>query len=479
MSFHQFISVLLFLYFSQFVFSQENTKANLSIEHSEENYFYDKDLLSKEFYAGRREALRELMPEGSVAVIFSNPIRNRSNDVDYEYHQDPNFYYLSGFREPNSMLVIFKEEQIIDSIKRKEILFLPEKDKEKEVWTGRQLGTKKAEEKLGIEKAIPNIHFVENNFNFSAFSEVIYINPPDDIRDDKNDKGDLYSMVKVFRNRINSDKTKSNKIKLSGYLAQLREIKQPEELVLIQKAIDITCEAQIELMKSLTHEMTEYQSEALVEYIFKNGGAEHPGFPSIMGAGENSCILHYTSNRKPFLKNDLLVSDIGAEYHGYTADVTRTFPTNGKYTEEQKIIYNLVLQAQEAGIMACKAGNKFWDPHSEATKVITEGLLKLGIIKNSFNVNKYFTHGTSHYLGLDVHDAGTYGPLKENSIITVEPGIYIPEGSDCDKKWWNIGVRIEDDILITANEPVILSGKAPRKIEDIELLMKEKGMFEK
>ncbi|GIK70614.1 MAG: Xaa-Pro aminopeptidase [Bacteroidota bacterium] len=459
--------------------SQENNKANISTTEKKENYFYDHDLLPKNFHAERRNALRELMPEGSVAIIFSNPIRNRSNDVDYEYHQDPNFYYLSGFREPNALLLIFKEDIVIDSGKTNEILYIPEKDAEKEVWTGRQLGTQATVEKLGIKLAQKNTIFTEKNFDFSIFSEVIYINPADDIRDDKNDKGDLYNLVKVFRNRIASDKVKSNKIKLKFFLDQLREIKQPEELALIQKAIDITCDAQIELMKSLTPEMKEYQTEALVEYIFKKEGAEHPGFPSIMGSGENSCILHYTSNRKPLLKNELLVSDIGAEYHGYTADVTRTLPVNGKFSEEQKIIYNLVLQAQEAGIEACKAGNKFWDPHTEATKVITEGLLKLGIIKNSFHVNKYFTHGTSHYLGLDVHDAGTYGPLKENSIITVEPGIYIPEGSDCDKKWWNIGVRIEDDILITASKPVILSGKAPRKIEEIELLMKEKGMFEK
>lgn len=458
---------------------QENNKANLTTTEKKENYFYDQDLLPKSFHEGRRNALRELMPEGSIAVIFSNPIRNRSNDVDYEFHQDPNFYYLSGFREPNAMLLIFKDETVIDSIKTNEIIYIPEKDAEKEVWTGRQLGTQAAMEKLGIKLAKKNTNFTDKNFDFSVFSEVLYINPADDIRDDKNDKGDLYNLVKTFRNRIDSDKVKSNKIKLKNFLDQLREIKQPEELALIQKAIDITCDAQIELMKSLTPEMTEYQTEALVEYIFKKEGAEHPGFPSIMGSGENSCILHYTSNRKPLLKNDLLVSDIGAEYHGYTADVTRTIPVNGKFNEEQKIIYNLVLQAQEAGIEACKAGNKFWDPHTAATKVISEGLLKLGIIKNTFQVNKYFTHGTSHYLGLDVHDAGTYGPLKENSIITVEPGIYIPEGSDCDKKWWNIGVRIEDDILITSGKPVILSAKAPRKTEDIEQLMKEKGMFEK
>jgi Xaa-Pro aminopeptidase len=472
-------SVIVFLSISFSAASQEENKANISTTENKNQYFYDKDLLPKEFHIERRNALRELMPEGSVAVFFSNPVRNRSNDVDFEYHQDPNFYYLTGFKEPNAMLLIFKEEQIIDSVQTNEILFMPEKDAEKEGWTGRRLGTISAINVLGIKTAYKNILFTEHNFDFSLFNEVLYINPPDDIRDDKEDKGDLYSMLKVFRNRIEAKNIKSNKIKLKGFMSQLREIKQGVEMELLLRATEITCDAQIELMKSLTPKMTEYQSEALIEYIFKKEGAEHPGFPSIMGAGENTCILHYTTNRKPFNKNDLLVSDIGAEYHGYTADITRTLPVNGKFTEEQKVIYNLVLQAQEAGINVCKEGNRFWDPHTEATKVISAGLLKLGIIKDLLHVNKYFTHGTSHYLGLDVHDAGTYGPLQAGSVITVEPGIYIPEGADCDKKWWNIGVRIEDDILITKDAPVILSAKAPRKIEEIEALMKLEGIFEK
>lgn len=215
-----------FFVISHPISSQESNKANISTTEKKENYFYDHDLLPKNFHAKRRNVLRELMPEGSVAIIFSNPIRNRSNDVDYEYHQDPNFYYLSGFREPNSLLLIFKEDIVIDSVKTNEILYIPEKDAEKEVWTGRQLGTQGAMEKLGIKLAKKNTIFTEKNFDFSVFSEVIYINPADDIRDDKNDKGDLYNLVKVFRNRIASDKVKSNKIKLKNFLDQLREIKQ-------------------------------------------------------------------------------------------------------------------------------------------------------------------------------------------------------------------------------------------------------------
>jgi Xaa-Pro aminopeptidase len=227
-------------------------------------------------------------------------------------------------------------------------------------------------------------------------------------------------------------------------------------------------------MKKLNPEMAEYQSEALVEYHFKNEGAEHAGFPSIHGSGGNSCILHYVSNRKMFEQNDLLVSDIGAEYHGYTADVTRTLPVNGKYSKEQAIIYNIVLEAQTAGIEVCVEGNSFWKPGQIANEIITKRLMELGIIKNASEVKKYFPHGTSHYLGLDVHDAGMYNSLKAMQVITVEPGIYIPEGSDCDKKWWNIGVRIEDDILITNMKPINLSGCVPRTIPEIEEIMNKK-----
>ena len=257
-------------------------------------------------------------------------------------------------------------------------------------------------------------------------------------------------------------------------MAKLRQIKTQEEIALLRKAINITCEAQIELMKQIHEEMTEYQTEAIIEYVFKRNGAEYPGFPSIQGSGENSCILHYTSNRRPLVNGGLLVSDVGAEYHGYTADVTRTIPPKGEFSKEEKLIYNLVLKAQTAGIEAAQVGNSFWAPHQEAQKVIADGLKKLGIIKNINELSQYFMHGTSHYLGLDVHDAGMYMPLQEGNVITVEPGIYIAEGSDCDPKWWNIGVRIEDDILILETGPENLSAAAPRTVAEIEALMKKK-----
>jgi Xaa-Pro aminopeptidase len=206
-------------------------------------------------------------------------------------------------------------------------------------------------------------------------------------------------------------------------------------------------------------------------------GAEYPGYPSISGGGENSCVLHYETNRKQLTGDNLLLMDMGAEYHGYTADVTRTIPVDGSFSPEEKLIYELVLKAQLTGISLALAGNDFHDPHHAATEVIAKGLVELGLISDPSEVRGYFAHGTSHYLGLEVHDPGNYGKLKPGMVITVEPGIYIPAGSDCDKKWWNIGVRIEDDVLITDNEPFVMSGKLVKTVVDIEKLMQEESFF--
>jgi len=232
-------------------------------------------------------------------------------------------------------------------------------------------------------------------------------------------------------------------------------------------------------MKALVPGMKEYQAQGVVEYMFKKEGSEYVGYPSIVGGGENSCILHYETNRKKLDPGNLLVIDAGAEYHGYTADVTRTLPVDGTFSYEEKAIYNIVLEAQEAGIKASREGAEFRAPHNAAAAIIQKGLQDLGIIKNPEDYLKYFFHGTSHYLGLDVHDAGNYGKLAPNTIITVEPGIYIAAGSDCDPKWWNIGVRIEDDVLITASDPEILSGSLPKTIPEIEALMKQESLFNK
>ncbi len=470
-------NTLLLLLFFPFSLIAQEIVFNLDTDTSSVQSTYDTDLLPAAFFAKNRQALRDFMPKNSVAILFSNPVRNRSNDVDYEYHQDPNFYYLTGLREPHAVVVIYKEDQEFkNNLKTNEILFLQKKDKRDELWTGKRLGVEGAVLNLGLSTAMGNEKFLSFENDYESFDKLLVFEIIEDVKN-TNEKGDLYGLLQSFK-LSTQNSTNIDTRNLKQIMASLRQIKSDEEIALLRKAVNMTCEAQIELMKALKPDMTEYQSEAIVEYVFKKNGAEYPGFPSILGGGENSCIIHYNSNRKQLVGKDMLVSDIGAEYHGYTADVTRTIPVDGHFSKEEKIIYNIVLKAQQAGIDSCKVGNKFWTPHDAATKIITNELLKLGVIEKYFHVQRYFMHGTSHYLGLDVHDPGLHGTLQPGNVITVEPGIYIPEGSDCDPKWWNIGIRIEDDILITVNGPENLSAKAPRNIEEIEALMKEKSQFE-
>lgn len=442
---------------------------------------YDTDLLSSEFHKDRREEVRKRMPENSAAVIFAAPVRNRANDNDYLYHQAPNFYYLTGNTEPNSMLIITKNEIEINGKKSNEFLFVQRRNPFAEAWTGRRLGIKGAQQLLGFDAVFISGDFKNTNIDFRNFSSVLILQEPTGVVSDRNAQDDLWALMDNFRSRVSGNGVPDlapkvavlDSFQLNDILSELRETKLPEEMTLMRKAIDMSCDAHIEMMRRTKPGMYEYEVQAVGEYVFKKSGSEYVGYPSICGGGENSIVLHYQTSRKKLTDKDLILLDMGAEYHGYTADVTRTLPVGGKFSPEQKIIYDLVLQAQDSGIANCVAGNSFLAPHYAATRVIARGLMKLGIIKSEDDVRKYFMHGTSHYLGLDVHDAGTRGKLKPGTVITVEPGIYIAEGSDCDKKWWNIGVRIEDDILITENGWENLSVKAPRSTADIEKKMAE------
>jgi len=426
---------------------------------------YDLDLLPSSFHADRRKALKTLIPSGGMAVFYSGKSMVRANDVDYEFHQDPSFYYLTGLNESNSTLIIFKKPQIVGIDTISELLLIKERNENSETWVGKKLGVKGSELALGIQKSLNIDKFTWDQIDFSTIDTVFINQPFKEIR-----YPDLDPLRNIFNKGLNHNE-------ITNWMAKLREVKTKEELVLLRKAISITCDAQNELMKVLKPEMKEFQAEAVVEAVFKINGAEYPGYPSIVGAAENSCILHYTTNRKTMKGNHLLLSDVGAEYHGYTADVTRTIPVDGKYSKEEKIIYNIVLEAQNKAIAECKAGNPFYITNTIATTVVSQRLQEIGLIKSPFELRRYFMHGTSHYLGLDVHDPGTYGELQPNTVITVEPGIYIKEGSPCDPKWWNIGVRIEDDILITDGEPENLSGCVPRTIKEIEAVMKKQPLI--
>ncbi len=446
------------------------------------------DFLSKEFHKERREKLREKLPRNSVAVFFANPVRNRSNDVDYTYHQDPDFYYLTGYKETDAVLFIFKDGQnAANGTSYNEIIFVRPRNESREMWTGRRLGTDGVKSALGLNHAFNNSTFRKYNVDFSKFDQVLFFDFTNDVRDDPSDSSDLYSLIDDFKYKINyptkgknlgvqlePHKNNLNTTALETIMAGLRGIKTPEELTLIRRAVNISCSAQREVMKAIKPGMSEREIQGIHEFVFKKYQAEDVGYPSIVGAGHNGCILHYIDNYKPEISSkELMLMDLGAEYRGYTADITRTIPVSGKFSTEQRQIYELVLAAQEEAMKICKPGTPFADLKAATRKIVNRGLKDLGILKSETEDHLYYPHGCCHHIGLDVHDKGMYDVLLENMVITIEPGIYIPENSKCDRRWWGIAVRIEDDFLITKEGAEHLSTLAPRKPDEIESLMKQ------
>ncbi|HNQ60971.1 MAG TPA: aminopeptidase P N-terminal domain-containing protein [Bacteroidia bacterium] len=442
------------------------------------NYKDDSEKLGKEFHKDRRDVLRAMLPDSSCAVIFSNPERNRSADINYEYHQDPDFYYLTGLLEPDALLFIWKEPRIIEGLSIHELIFVQDREVNMEKWNGVRLGPAGAMSILGIQQAFAGDDFETMDNLFENLSSILYKGFPKAPMDDRSKNGDLSDLTESFKLKSGYPSAKHDDFILGKALRALRVIKSDEEIKIMAKAADISVAAHIEMMKALKPGMTEYQIEAIGECVFKLKGASDPAYPSICGAAENSCILHYQTNRRQLNDGDLLLIDMGAEYLAYAADITRTLPVNGKFSSVQKKIYDLVLDAQIAGIQACLPGNKFNDPDREARKVLKDGLVRMNILKDEDDLSLYYPHGTSHYLGLDVHDAGTPGTLKPGMVITVEPGLYFPEGSPCNPELWNIGIRIEDDILITGEGYINLSEALPKKTTEIEQIMAEKSLFE-
>lgn len=494
------------------------------------------DYLTKGFHAGRRDALRKLMPGNSVAVIFAYPERVFSQDINYAYHASPDLYYLSGYKETSAVLLIFKEMQHNQDGDYNELFFVQSRDPQQEQWTGRRLGVEGVKCKLGFGKVYNSEQFANYGIDLKKFSTVLYEGMPEQ-------EGNMKGMYDTFRQKVGFPEInhevlsiltrivqygnvnnipqimdylkpkleqpdyKNNemlqglihkpdsagladlKVKFKAQFGRLvtydnemnllRGIKQPEEVELIKKAVEISSIAHAEVMRAIKPGMSERELQGIFEYVHKKYGAEDEGYPPIVGAGGNGCILHYEENNVTEVKNQLVLMDVGAEYHGYSADVTRTVPANGKFTEEQKAIYQLVYDAQEEVFKLCKEGVSYSRLEEKTQEVLANGLMKLGLISKAEEVKTYYPHGVSHHLGLDVHDKGDYnGSLKENMIITVEPGIYIPAGSKCDKKWWDIGVRIEDDVLIGKEKCTLLSADAPRKWQDVEKTAAGKSIFD-
>lgn len=438
---------------------------------------YPNDYLSPEFHAGRRAAFKALMPKNSVAFFFASQVRVRNNDVDYIYAQSKNFYYFTGLEEPNSLLVMFKEPVTLMGATGTEFLFVQPRNAQQEMWTGKILGVEGVKERLKFENVYTHDKFTATTFDISKVDSVFTLFRGEDIVSKFKRNPDPLSRMAMITDSliVSNNRPVSNGTRMM--MVKLRGIKQPEEIAIMEKVVNMSVAGHNEVMKAVKPGMTEYQAQAVMEYMFKKNGSEYVGYPSINGSGANSCILHYETNQRLMKAGDLLLSDCAAEYHGYSADVTRTIPVNGKFTPEQKIIYELVLEAQDSAFLQCKPGISFREPHNAAARVITRGLKKLGIITTDAETRTYFPHGTSHHLGLDVHDLGSGGALEPGALFTVEPGIYIPPNSKCDPKWWNIGVRIEDDILITPTGYRNLSAGSPRTVAEVENMAKRKSIF--
>jgi Xaa-Pro aminopeptidase len=443
---------------------------------------YDTDLIPGLVYKERREKLMQQIGNEAVAVFYTNPERNRNADLDFPYAPNSDFYYLTGFREPNAILVLVPKgtnvRSLEDSTKNvtvREILFAQPRNPQFEKWNGRRYGPAGAMKLRGFEYATTNDKFktMLQPMLFSAQAKSLYVPT---LRSDLS--GDLAELLQPLKSMMDQFGGYVELRDPTALVRKMRVVKSPEEIALLAKATEISAAAHRQALMSVEPGMGEYELEAVYEYVFRKLGAEQNGYPCIVTSGENSVILHYNTNRRKIKDGDVVLADCAAEYRGYSSDITRTYPANGKFTKAQREIYQIVLDAQKAAIAAVKPGVAWQEASKKADEVLTEGLFKLGIIKEKKTqaMKKFYYHGLGHPVGLNVHDVGQ--PMMEAGMVyTVEPGLYIAEGSEgVDPAYYNIGVRIEDVILVTADGNKNLSAAAPREIAEIEALMKQKGV---
>jgi Xaa-Pro aminopeptidase len=440
-------------------------------------------------YLKRQESVFRKMNRASMMILIANPISFRSHDTDYPYRPNSNILYLSGFEEPESVLVLLKtvsqdneNEKSKMNFEQKTILFVQPKDPEKETWTGRRLGPELAKRLYHVTEVFENTHFSEwfkEHFeNISTFY----------CRLNQFKKGIDEQIIELFAKTPYI--TIQNPLKLLG---EIRTIKDNVEIDLMKKSAKIASDSHVTAMKYITPNMPEIDLQHLFSHEFRSKGATGEAYNSIIASGDNATILHYVKNNSVCKDGDLILIDAGCEFQYYASDITRTYPVNGKFTEFQKKIYNIVLEAQKIAINLCQAGNT-WDQINKATiKSLTEGLVTLGILKGNteklIDEEKYkpfFMHSFGHSLGLDTHDPSNlrivedgekkYYELRPGTIITVEPGLYFSSTLEkIPEEFKGIGVRIEDDVLITENGPVILTESVPKEVDEIELLMNNEG----
>jgi Xaa-Pro aminopeptidase len=421
------------------------------------------------------EFMRRMEPD-SVAVIVSAPEATRSNDTHYRYRQDSDFYYLTGFDEPEAIAVVAPSRA-----GEKFTLFVRPRDPEQETWVGRCAGVEGAKETHGADAAFPVAEFREKLAELLNGARNVYYRLG--VRSDLDEA--LIKQIGEMRTRSRQYTAPDSITDPSAILGEMRLVKSAEEIELMQRAADIAAEAHVEAMKTVRPGMMEYEIEALIEYHFRRSGASAPAYGSIVGGGANATVLHYVTNEDKLRDGDLLLVDAGAEFRGYASDITRTFPVNGHFTDAQRDIYDAVLAAQVACVEMVKPGVTMEDLNNHAVKLLTESMVRLALLEGDVEklieektYRRFFMHGIGHFLGLDVHDAGRYKlngearPLAPGIVITVEPGIYVAEDSEnVPDKYRGIGVRIEDDVLVTPEGYRVLTTKVPKTVEEIEKLM--------
>lgn len=425
-------------------------------------------------FSERRDLLADKVLEDSAIIVSAASVKSRISDTEYSYRQDSNFYYLSGYEEPESLILIRPNQD-----KERFVIFCRDRDPLREQWDGFRTGQEGVIQDYGADAAysINSIDEIMPKLLEGAKNIYFSMSAPCGV------DAKISSWVEDIRKNTRSGaEPPQNLLSLDSILHEMRLIKESDEMDLMKKAANITTEAHIRAMQSVRPGMYEYQLEAEYLYAFNKNGARSPAYNSIVGGGNNSCILHYVENNAELKDGDLVLVDAGCEYQYYASDVTRTFPVNGKFSPEQREIYSIVLEAHKQSMEQAKPGNKWNLMHEKSVEVIVEGLLSIGLLQGSRDeiidkgeYSKFYMHRIGHWLGMDVHDVGSYKqdgdwrPLEEGMVMTVEPGIYILDSMEgVDDKWKSIGVRIEDDIAITESGFEILTPDVPRTIEEVE-----------
>jgi len=432
----------------------------------------------QEFQRRRRELMEQMEPN-SIAILAAAPERTRNRDVEHPYRQDSDFWYLSGFPEAEAVMVLLPGREHGEYV-----LFCRERDRAREIWNGYRAGPEGAVADYGADDAFPINDIDDILPGLVEGRERVYY----DLGRDAGFDSRLMGWVNTIRERVRTGAQPPGEfVALSHLLHDMRLFKSKAETELMRQAAQISAGAHVRAMQAVRPGMYEYQLEAEYLHEFMRHGARSPAYPSIVGGGANGCILHYIENSAPLKDGDLVLVDAGCELHNYASDITRTFPVNGKFSGEQRALYELVLASQYAAIEATHTGNHWNVPHETVVRILTEGLVDLGLLAGHVDdlieeqsYQRFFMHRTGHWLGLDVHDVGDYRiggewrQLEPGMTLTVEPGLYIaPDDDTVEERWRGIGIRIEDDVLVTKEGCDVLTRDVPKAIDDIEALMRE------